>query len=186
MKNAMFLHGTGGSKNDYYWFADTKSYVEAHDYTVWWPQLPNTDRPQLLETAAYITEHMPELSDDDIIIGHSSACPLILYLLQTVSIKIKQVVLVSGFYQPIDDDGLSELMLPESGFDFVNIKNKANEFVVVNSDNDPWGCNYKQAMPVAKALSATFVLALGQGHMGSTSFEQPYREFPILKDLLAI
>ena len=53
-----------------------------------------------------------------------------------------------------------------------------------NSDNDPWGCDDKQARPVAEQLEAKFILAEGPGHMGSGSFNQPYREFPLLKELL--
>jgi len=32
-------------------------------------------------------------------------------------------------------------MLPEDGFDFGRIRTAASEFVLINSDNDPWGCN---------------------------------------------
>lgn len=29
MKTAILLHGTGGSDADYFWFADTKQYLES-------------------------------------------------------------------------------------------------------------------------------------------------------------
>lgn len=183
------MHGTGGSDTDYFWFGDTKKYLESKGYKVWWPLLPRTEKPELEESWAFVEENMPILDEESIIIGHSSACPLILWLFENSMITVKQAVLVSGFYQQIDDPqqgGMSHLMLPEGGFDYERISTGAREFVFINSDNDPWGCDDKQARPAAEALGAKFVLAKGQGHMGSATFNQPYRKFPLLKDLLAV
>ncbi len=76
-------------------------------------------------------------------------------------------------------------MLQDEEYDWEAIKHSAKEIVLINSDNDPWGCDDKQARPVAEKLVATFILAKGQGHMGSATFNQPYREFTLLKELLA-
>lgn len=186
METAILLHGTGGSGTDYFWFADTKQFLESHGYQVWWPQLPHTDRPELKKTLSFVSENMPTVNEKSIIIGHSSACPLILSLLQGSSVKVKQVVLVAGFYQPIGDDGFSELMLQKTEYDWQRIKNSAGKITLINSDNDPWGCDDAQARPIAEALGAAFVLAKGQGHMGSGSFNQPYRKFEMLKTVLSL
>jgi predicted alpha/beta hydrolase family esterase len=186
MKRAILLHGTDGSDKDYFWFADTKKYLENHGYKVWWPLLPHTEKPTLLENIAYIEQNMPDLDEETIIIGHSSSCPIILSLLQRSAIKVKQVVLVSGFYQSIDNEGFSELVLQKEDYDWAAIKTAAKEIVLINSDNDPWGADAKQAQPVAEKLGAKFILAKGQGHMGSSTFNQPYKEFPLLKKLLAV
>lgn len=189
MKQAVLLHGTGGSDKDYFWFLDTKAYLESKGYEVWWPLLPHTEKPQLEETLGFVEENMPVLDEESILVGHSSACPLILALLEVSMVKVKQVVLVSGFYDEIPnpaDEGLHLLMLPPAGFDYERIASAADEIVFINSDNDPWGCDDKQARPVAEALGAKFILAKGQGHMGSGTFNQPMPEFPLLKELLAI
>lgn len=186
MKTAWLLHGTGGSNTDYFWFADTKQFLEANGYDVWWPLLPNTDNPNLAETSSFISANMPAPNEDTIIIGHSSACPVIMYLLQYAKTPVKQVILVAGFYQAIGDEGASDAMLPDGGFDWAAIKAAAKEIILINSDNDPWGCDAAQAQPVAKELGAQFVLAAGQGHMGSHTYDQPYKEFPKLKALLAV
>lgn len=188
MKQAILLHGTGGSDKDYYWFADTKKYLEEHGYEVWWPLLPHTEKPNLDETLKFVEDFFPfdKVDENTIVIAHSSACPLLLTFLQYYKQIVGQVILVAGFYQPIDDEGFSELMLQKEEWDWGAIKKSAKEFILINSDNDPWGCDDKQARPVAKKLSAKFILASGQGHMGSESFKQPYREFPKLKELLAI
>jgi uncharacterized protein len=182
MKTAWLLHGTAGSDKDYFWFEDTKKFLESKGYEVWWPLLPNTDNPELVETRNYIEENMPMFDEETIIIGHSSACPLILHMLEFFKVKVKQVILVSGYYVP-QPDGRS--MLPDN-FDYDEVKKHASEIVFLNSDNDPWGCDDKQARPIAEKLGAKFVLAKGEGHMGSGTFNQPYREHKILKDLLRV
>lgn len=185
MKQAVLLHGTDGSDTDYFWFGDTKKYLDTHGYRIWWPLLPHTERPQLEENLDFLENNMPLLDEESIVIAHSSACPLVMTHLQCRKNPLKQVILVSGFYKPIDDEGFSELMLQNEEYDWSAIKSSAKEIIFINSDNDPWGCDDKQARPVAEKLGAKFVLAEGQGHMGSGSFNQPYREFPLLKELLA-
>lgn len=187
MKRAALLHGTGGSATDYFWFADTKKYLESHGYEVWWQLLPHTEKPQLTESAAFL-QHNLVISPDDhvIIVAHSSGCPLALNYIQQTKAKIKQLVLVAGFYESLNDDGYSGLMLPIGGFDWAAIRRSVQRITLINSDNDPWGCTDAQARPAAEKLGAEFVLAKGQGHMGSGTFNQPYREFPMLKELLAV
>ncbi|HEY4963157.1 MAG TPA: alpha/beta hydrolase [Candidatus Saccharimonadales bacterium] len=185
MKRAWLLHGTGGSDTDYYWYADTQKYLQSKGYQVWWPKLPNTEKPRLQETIEYLeSDDLNYVFDEQtIIIGHSSACPLILSMLQSFKIPVAQVILVAGFYRPIDDEGFSELML-QKNYNWPAIKQAAKEIILINSDNDPWGCNDVQAKDVALKLGAALVIATGQGHMGSGSFKQPYREFPLLKRLI--
>lgn len=183
MKQAILLHGTGGSDTDYFWFADTKRYLESKGYTVWWPLLPNTDTPNLDETTQFVEQNLPPIDEDTVIICHSSACPLILHMLQFFKVTVRQLILVSGYYESIGDE--SNSMLPADGFEWETIKRHAQEIILINSDNDPWGCDDKQARPAAEKLGAKFILAEGQGHMGSSSFGQPYREFSLLKELIA-
>jgi uncharacterized protein len=181
MKNVILLHGSDGSDTDYFWFADTKQFLESKGYTVWWPLLPNTNDPNLAETKDFVNSNMPAIDEETIIIGHSSACPLILDMLPEFKTKISKVILVAGYYKPLPSG--SSNMLPIS-FDYKNIKAHANEIILINSDNDPWGCDDKQARPVAENLKAKFILAKNQGHMGSVSFNQPFHEFSLLKSLL--
>ncbi len=181
MKNAILLHGSGGSSVDYFWFEDTKRHLESLGYEVWWPLLPNTDSPKLIETRDYIEQNMPSIDEQTVIIAHSSACPLILHMMQYFKVRVRQVILVSGYYQSIS--GESNNMLPES-FDWDEIKQHAEEIILINSDNDPWGCNDKQARPAAEKLGAKFIFAKEQGHMGSGTYNQPYRKFELLNSLL--
>lgn len=186
MKQAILLHGTDGSNQDYFWFADTKNYLENHGYTVWWPRLPNTAKPELQETLNFVMNNMPSINDETIIIGHSSACPLMLSLIEQINTKIKQIILVAGFYSSIDDEGFSARMIQKTPYNAGKIKSLVDSIVVINSDDDPWGCNDVQARPVAEALDATFIVSKGQGHMGSSGFNQPYREHTVVKENIAL
>ena len=183
MKTAWLLHGTGGSKKDYFWFNDLSQYLVTQGYQIWWPLLPHTEKPNLEETRSYIENNMPALNEEVIIIGHSSACPVILSFLQRINIELKQAILVSGFYQPLNDNGYSNLML-EKDYRWSDIKNAVKEIVLINSDNDPWGCDDKQARTVAINLNATLIIPIGQGHMGSSTYNQPYKEFSLIKRLI--
>ncbi|MGI8648235.1 MAG: hypothetical protein DLM55_01665 [Acidimicrobiales bacterium] len=185
MRNAVLVHGTGGSDRNYFWFADTRQYLESKGYKVWWPLLPHAEKPNLSETKNFLEQNLPEIGKETIFVGHSSACPLILHMMQHFEVRVKQVFLVSGFYRPLDDDGYSDLMLPGK-FEWAKIKTKADEIILINSDNDPWGCTDSSARPIAINLGATLVVPTGQGHMGSVSFEQPYPELPVLKRLLRV
>jgi hypothetical protein len=183
MKSVWLLHGTGGSNIDYFWFGDIMNFLEAKGYEVWWPLLPHTEKPELVESKTFIESNMPSYDKETIIIGHSSACPVILSLMHSFNTPVKQVILVSGFYQPLNDDGYSDRML-EPTYEWNTIKQAAHEFILINSDNDPWGCDDKQAKPIAEKLGARLIVANGQGHMGSITYKQPYKEFDLLKQLL--
>lgn len=183
MKQAILLHGSGGSDKDYFWFADTKKYLEKLGYTVWWPLLPRTKQPKLEETVEFVRDNIPSTDENTLVIAHSSACPLTLSLLQRGLLKAKQAVLVAGYYVPIGDD-ISSLMLERDEYDWERIKASVGSITLINSDNDPWKCDDKQARPVAERLGANFIFAEGEGHMGSNSFNQPYKEHRLVKEVL--
>ena len=168
MRTAWLLHGSGGNDKDYFWFADTKKYLESKDYQVWWPLLPLAKKQNLDETRSYILKNMPSLSQETIIID----------------IELKQAILVSGFYSALNDKNHNKLL--EKDYCWDDIKSVVNEIILINSDNDPWGCDNKHAQVAAKKLNAALVVAVGQGHIGSKKFNQPYSEFPLLKQLLSV
>lgn len=62
MKQAILLHGSGGSDKDYFWFADTKKHLESKGYTVWWPLLPDTDHPELVKRGILLNKICPQLT----------------------------------------------------------------------------------------------------------------------------
>src|SRR3989344_2917155 len=144
--------------------------------------MPNTDHPNLAEWIPFILQRM-EFSEDTILIGHSAGSQLILSILEKIDGHIKQAILVSGYAKALrltaTDDNDEEP-------NWNAIKGKATSMVFVNSDNDPWGCDDTQGRIMFDHLGGTLVIPKGEGHMGSTTYNQSYTEFPLLIKLLDI
>lgn len=179
MKNAAILHGTG-TKNTDFWFPYTEEKLEERGYEVWLPQLPNEDIPNLEEWIPFVL-NQEKFNEETVIIGHSAGSQLILNLLEKIDIKIKKAILVSGYAESLRESPTSENK-PE--LDWEKIKQHSEEFIFINSDNDPWGCDDIQGKLMKDKLGGELVVPKGEGHMGSTTYNQPYKEFPLLLKLI--
>ncbi len=180
MKNATILHGTGETDQSF-WFPYTKSELEKTGYTVSIPNLPNTDSPTI--TTQLPTALKEQYNNDTILIGHSSGCALILSVLENITVQIKQAILVSGFARPYGKDKHNDPILQDI-YNWGKIKNNCKEFIFLNSDNDPWGCNDSEGRYMLDNLGGKLIIMKGEGHMGSNTFKQPYKEFPFLIKLI--
>lgn len=182
MKTALILHGTDASpaKN---WFLWLKSELEKLGYTVWLPQLPNSDKPS---TDAYNTFLMSNtefaFSEETIVIGHSSGAVEILSLLQHLPDhkKIKAAFLVSAFKDWLGWEALTDLFV--ESLDFEVIKQKSDKFILIHSDNDPY-CPIDHPKYLAGKLDAELIIKPGQGHF-NTENSNDYKKFPDLLDII--
>lgn len=175
MNKAIILHGTGCS-SELYWYPFIKRNLEEREYDVWVPNLPNSDKANLSEWLPFVLEN-GNIDENTIIIGHSSGATLILSILEKINCKIKQAILVAGFLD-IDSNIL------QASYDWNKIKNNVEDIIFINSDNDPWGCDDSQGRKMFNKLGGTLIVRHGEGHMGSSSFNQPYKEFPFLLKLI--
>jgi uncharacterized protein len=180
--NAIILHGTG-DKNDLFWFPYVKHALEQKGYTVWLPQLPNAETPNLQDWLSFVLANA-EFNADTILIGHSAGAQLILSILENISVKIKQAVLVSGYAKALRKTPDAPKNVDD--FNWTKMHGKFQNIVFINSDNDPWGCNDTQGRIMLDHLGGILVIPKGEGHMGSTTHQQPYKEFPLLVKLLDI
>jgi hypothetical protein len=177
MKNIVILHGAGETKNSF-WLPYAERESKRLGYQVSIPELPDTDNPDL---AKWLPRAQQEKFDEEtILIGHSSGCPLILSILENVKVRVRKAILVAGFSTPLPD-GPTKIL--QRKYDWEKIKNNCREFIFINSDNDPWGCDDKQGRNLYDHLGGTLII-WHQGHMGSDTFKQPYKEFPFLMKLL--
>lgn len=177
MKNAIIFHGSSSTPNDV-WYPYARKGLEAKGYEVSAPQLPAKD---------ILSDWLPvalreNYDNETVIIGHSSGAPLILSVLEKINTKIKKVILVSGYISVSPNDPTGSPILQDK-YDWEKIKKNAEEFVFINSTNDPWGCNDKQGRAMFDKLGGTLVIN-NEGHMGSDTFKQPYKEFPFLLNLI--
>lgn len=181
MRNAVLFHGTGCSP-DSYWFPYIKESLEKNDWRVSAPQLPNANMPNLEEWLD--TALKENYTQDTVVIGHSAGCPLILSILENLNSKIKQAILVSGYARPKGENKDPEAILQES-YNWKKIGDNAEDIIFLNSDNDPWGCTDIEGRYMLDQVGkGKLIVMKGEGHMGSDSFDQPYKEFPFLLNLI--
>lgn len=183
MKNALILHGTGGFPTEN-WFDWLKTELEEKDWKVWVPQLPEADTPNIARYNEFLlNENDWEFNTESILVGHSSGAVAILGLLQVLpdNIKVDKCYLVGAFKNSLDWDALEGLF--ENPFDFEIIKKKANKFIFIHSDDDPY-CPLDHAEYLAKELDGELIVKEGQKHFSVGSFGDYYKEFPFLLDLI--
>ncbi len=179
MKNAIILHGTGDTP-DLFWFPYIKEKLEEKSFEVWLPQLPNAKKPNLQDWLPFILEN-GKFTEETIIIGHSAGAQIILSILENSDLKIKKAILVSGYSKPLpktENDPKNQ-----DSFNWEKIKGKVGEFIFINSDNDPWECTDVQGKIMADNLGGKLIV-MHDGHMGSQTYNQPYKEFPLLLELI--
>lgn len=179
MKNAIILQGSGETQESF-WLPYVKKELEKRGYNVWLPQLPNDHNPDITETLPFVLKR-GTFNRETVLIGHSSGCPLILSILENIEKKIEKALLVAGFCEPLPGD--EEHLCLQQSYNWKKIKNNCKDFVFINSTNDPWGCDDKQGRKMFDKLGGLLIIN-NEGHMGSDSFRQPYKEFPLLVKLV--
>lgn len=153
--------------------------MEHHGYNVWLPDMPDTDLPELSKWLPFALEN-GKYDKETILIGHSCGASLVLSILENVEVRIKKAILVAGFIKPLIDE--PDPILQDS-YNWAKIKSNCEKFIIINSDNDPWGCDDKMGKLIADNVGGELII-LHDGHMGSDKFNQPYKEFPLILKLL--
>lgn len=137
MKKAVIVHCWEGTP-DYCWCPRTKRELEEKGFEVLVPEMPETAMPKLMGWLPKLTQTIGTPTEDTYLIGHSLGCITIMRYLEALqeNQKIGGVIFVAGF---TDDLGFPELTnFFETPIDFDKIKEKAKNFVVIVSDDDPY------------------------------------------------
>lgn len=182
MKNAIILHGTGCNPQSY-WFPYVAKELRERGFAVWVPLLPDAERPNIKTALPFILKN-GTFTKNTVIIGHSAGSPLILDVLEHINTQIHKAILVAGYARQkgkVKDDPILK-----KTYDWEKIKSHAKEFYFINSDNDPWGCNDVEGRYMLDYLGGTLIIKKGEGHMGSDTFKQPYKKFPLLVKLVEL
>jgi predicted alpha/beta hydrolase family esterase len=172
------FHGWDNNSQKH-WFPWIKQQLEARGDTVWAPDLPTAEWPDLSKWLPFILQN-GKFDENTILIGHSAGCPLILSYLEQTDVVVKQVVMVAAFYQPLGDVPEDEPPILQRSYDWKKIKEHAREFVFISSDNDPFGCGDNVARQLLDNLGGVQIIAKDQGHFGSNDPAQEYLTFPLL------
>ena len=183
MKNAILLHG-GQSTPDMYWFPSIRNFLIMKGYSVWAPLLPDANKPTLDIWFSFVLKN-GLFNEDTILIGHSLGSALALSVLESIDVKIKKAIFVAGFATVRKNMKPSDETMLKVSYDWERIQMHAKDFIFINSDNDPWGCDDEQGKYMQKYLGGTFILKKGEGHFGSEQYHQQYKRFELLEKLLS-
>lgn len=179
MNHLVLFHGMDATSRDQ-WLPYLKNHFEKEGWQVDAPDIPDSGDPNLERWIQYIENNIT-FTQDTILVGHSAGCPLIVSLLERSTVKIKKAVLVAGF---IEDVGFGVGSLIQEVYDWEKIKENCQRFYFINSDNDPYNCNDTQGRIMFDKLGGIQVIMAGEGHFGTSEFNQPYPEFPFLVKLI--
>jgi predicted alpha/beta hydrolase family esterase len=179
MPHLVLLHGMDATSDDQ-WVPSIKTQFEERGWKVDALDIPDSDNPALQHWLQHFNEQVT-LTEDSVLVGHSMGCPVILSVIEVSKIKLKKAILVAGFVEPIVDAVTP--ILPNE-YNWSQIKANCAEFVFINSDNDPYDCTDKQGRIMMDNLGGTQIIMSGEGHFGTSEFNQPYPEFPLLIKLI--
>jgi predicted alpha/beta hydrolase family esterase len=136
-KKVFIIHGWEGTP-DSNWFPWLKKELESRGYEVAVPQMPNTDEPKFSEWFPQLQKIADSPDEETYFIGHSLGCITILRYLESLpeDTKVGGAVLVAGFPDPI---GYEEIIsFVGQPVDYEKIKKITNNFIAIQSDNDPF------------------------------------------------
>jgi uncharacterized protein len=182
MKNVIILHGTDAKPEDN-WFPWLKNELEADDWEVWVPHLPQANKPSIRRYNKFLlSQNEFHATEETVMIGHSAGAVAIMGLLQTLpeDVVIKRAVLVGAFKNDLGWESLKELI--EDPLDFEKIKKHVKEITILHSDNDPY-IPLEQAEYLAEKLDGELIILKGQKHF-SKGEDPKYKQFPFVAELL--
>ena len=157
----LLLHGWGG-KHELHWLTWLYHELKKRKIEVYYPDLPNPSLPERDEWLNSIENELDfKNSEQDLIIfGHSLGCPTALLLLEKH--KARRAVLVSGF---ANDLGIPEIAsFTKKEFNWKKIKQNCNEFICINSDDDPF-IDLSIAKDLAKKLNTKLIIEHNASHI---------------------
>ncbi len=145
MKRAIIVHGWRGTPNSG-WKPWLKKELEARNFFVELPVMPNTDAPAIDAWVKHLAKLVDE-EDDNYLIGHSMGCQAILRYLENKpeKVKVKGAVLVAGFITSLSDaimgnpdEAIIAKPWLETPIDLQKVKSNADKLISIVSDDDQY------------------------------------------------
>jgi len=185
MSNIFIFHGTEGYPEEN-WFPWLKEKLEAKGHKVFVPQFrsPPVVPAKISEWFDVLKNYEQDITEDAVLIGHSLGGIFTLRILEKLEHPVKAAIFVGTpiGVRPILNYDRDEAFSGFS-FDWSAIKNKAKQFVVYQSDNDPY-VSLANGERLSKELDVKLNFVPNAGHFnakaGYTKFED------LLKELEAI
>lgn len=174
MQTVFIIHGTEGHPEGN-WFPWLKIELEALGFRVIVPRFPSPNQPLLKEWLAFFDQYRVFLTPDTIVVGHSLGPAFLLHVLHHFSVGA--AFFVAGFIGAMPNEFNDRIKnFTDGPFDWKSIRAHCKNFVVLNSDTDPY-------VPLAKGeelahhLGVPLEIVHNAGHFNTAA---GYTEFPFL------
>ncbi|MDP3057743.1 MAG: alpha/beta hydrolase [bacterium] len=165
------------------WFPWLKEELEKQNIDVAVPMMPNTYHPIFSEWLAHLKKNIGTPDKNTYLVGHSLGVITILRFLELLPLgqKIGGVVLVAGFPEPIGYDEIKSFFV--TPLDYEKIKNSAEKFIAINSDDDPY-VPLRNGEILRDKLGAELIIVPNGNHLNEGA---GFTELPVvLESLLKI
>lgn len=180
MKTALVLHGRN-CKPEMFWYPYIAKELEKIGYEVSVPLLPEHTSGDREIWVPFILESF-NFQEESTLIAVSASVAVLLEVIESLDHPVKKVILVAGFITPLGESKSHPAI--KDNYDWDKIKRNIGELYIINSDIDPYGANDVKGREIFEKLGGTQIIPHNQGHFGSIKFNQPYKEFPLLKKLI--
>jgi len=174
MKNAYIFHGWQGNSQEN-WFPWLKDKLEKLNIKTTIPDFPDSDQPKLEKWLKTLENY--DFNQETILIGHSLGAALIIRFLEKNKVKIASAYLVAVFDNDLNIPQLKNSGFFSPAFDWQKIKNQAENFYILNSNNDS-GIKPEYGLRIAQNLGIKTEILSEFGHFNNFS------EFPYLLNLI--
>ena len=156
--NYLFIHGykVKGLDNFRKWL---KQELESKGHNVTILDLPNTDKPNVVEQAEFLLNNF-DCDEKTIIVAHSLGGPVTYRLLEKIKNKVAKVVLVDPTVTKkfVDHERPKVEKSDNFKFDFENIKTKCDDFVIIG-EKEPTVILRKDLEYLRNVLDARLVIS---------------------------
>jgi hypothetical protein len=180
MQNVFIIHGTEGHPQEN-WFPWLKEKLETESCRVFVPQFPSPPivPAKLDEWFDVLKKYEHRINEDSILIGHSLGGVFTLRVLEKMNHAVKAAIFTGtpiGVRPILNYD--RDSAFSGFSFDWPTIKTKAQQFIVYQSDNDPY-VSLGNGEQLAKALGTELSFIPNAGHFnakaGFTKFEDLFK-----------
>ncbi|MEO6110031.1 MAG: alpha/beta hydrolase [Candidatus Saccharimonadales bacterium] len=176
VKKIIIFHGTDGNPQAC-WYPWLRNKLEARGYQVSVPYFPEMNK-EPIDTfiKKVLTAHT--IDGETVLIGHSGGAALVLSVLEHIQVQVPQAMLVAGYSTRPNE---SEEPVLQPTYDWRKMRNNVRDIYIINSVNDPYGCDEKQGRVLFDNLGGTQIVC-DEGHFGD--FDQHYPTFDLLEKLI--
>lgn len=180
--NAFIFHGTAGSPEGN-WFPWLKTELENKGIPTTVPRFPTPEGESLQAWFDVLDAENLKIEPNSVLIGHSKGGMFLLKVLERITAPVETAIFVSA---PIGEKPIlyyeSDRRFSNFDFDWSNIRDKAKNFVVFHSDNDPY-VSLANGERLAKELGTQLTFIPNSGHLNA---ESGFTSFPQLLEAINI